>query len=471
MTDLTIQTHGFDEPDTPPHQLDGPSVSVHAILKTDAIQPPQTLLEPSSYVPEVKQVAASRYFSPEFHDLEVSKMWSKVWQYAGWSFDIPNAGDIIVYRNVGQSILVVRQRDGSLKAFRNSCLHRGRELCDKDTSQAQLRCPYHAFTWGLDGDCKWIPAAWDFPQIDRANFKLPEVKVEEWNGFIFINMDENAPPLRSYLGKMVDQWEESGWDFTKRFRAVTVVKEINCNWKAAVDAFIETLHVYASHPEAALLTADTDSQYDIWEDEPHFSRFHSLVGVPSPNVHPAPTNQEVLDCYTSIYLPEIFGTPEGELRPGETPRAALARLGRTVYKERLGLNVDDAPISELLDGTEYLVFPHFIAWPSIANPLGYRFRPGPTPDSCIWETFIFMPFQGERPPSGPVIHMKPGERFADIAELGYVGPILQQDADNLEFMQNGLKASGAVNLTLSVYQESRIRHYHDVLDRYISGEM
>lgn len=455
----------MEEPALPPHNVTGPSVHLQSVLRGDPISPPQTLLEPSDYVPEQRPIDASRYYSPEFHRLEVERMWSRVWQYAGWTYDIPNAGDIIVYRNVGQSVIVVRQRDGSLKAFRNSCLHRGRELCGEDTHQQQLRCPYHAFTWGLDGICKWIPAAWDFEQIDRANFSLPQVRVEEWNGFVFINLDDDAPALDAYLGKMVDQWKD--WDFSKRYRAVTVEKEINCNWKAALDVFIETLHVYASHPEAAYLTPDTDSQYDVYADEPHFSRFHSIVGSPSPNIHPVPSQQEVLDAYTSVYLPETYGTPEGALKGDENARAALARLARGVYRDRLGLDVTKMPVSELLDGTEYMVFPHFIVWPSLANPLGYRFRPGDTPDNCIWETFFFVPFEGERPPSGPVIRLKPGERIGDVAELGYVGPILQQDSDNLEFMQNGLKASGTGVLQISRYQESRIQHYHQVLDRYL----
>lgn len=459
---------GFDgfEPTHPPHHLQGPSVHLQSVLRADPIPPPQTLLEPSDYVPPHHPIATARYTSLDFHQQEVEKMWGHVWQYAGWTYDITNPGDIIVYRNVGQSVIVVRQRDGTLKAFRNSCLHRGRELCDKDTTQRQLRCPYHAFTWGLDGSSKWIPAAWDFPQIDRAAFSLPQVRVEEWNGFIFVNMDDNAPALTTYLGKMVDQWKD--WDFSKRYRAITVVKEINCNWKAAQDAFIETLHVYASHPEAAPLTPDTDSQYDVYEHEPHFSRFHSIVGNPSPNIDPAPSQQEVLDAYTSVYLPETFGTPDGNLRDGENARAALSRLARSVYRDRLGLDVSDMPVTELIDGTEYMVFPHFIVWPSLANPLGYRFRPGETPDSCIWETFIFMPFQGERPASGPVIHLQPGQRIADVAELGYVGPILQQDSDNLEFIQRGLKASGTGIMQLSRYQESRIRHYHSVIDTYLA---
>src|SRR3546814_12458668 len=132
------------------------------------------------------------------------------------------------------------------------CLHRGRELCGEGGNFRQLRFPYHAFTWSLDGKSRWIPAAWDFEDIDRETFSLPEVAVDTWNGFIFINFDREAKPLRDYLGKMVDQWSE--WDFTKtRSRAITAVKTCPANWKAVMHAFIDTLHVTGPHPEAAPL--------------------------------------------------------------------------------------------------------------------------------------------------------------------------------------------------------------------------
>lgn len=452
----------------PPEQAAAPETVAHIVLSEDDVAPPRTLIDDmSDWVPEVKPIEISRYISPEFHKLEIEKMWSKVWQYACWTGDIRNPGDISVYRNVGQSVIVVRQRDGSLKAFRNSCLHRGRELCTEQTNQANLRCPYHAFTWGLEGDLKWIPAQWDFPQIDRENFSLPEVRVEEWNGFVFINLDPDAPTLSEYFGKLIGQWKD--WDFSDRYRSVTVERKLNCNWKSAMDAFIETLHVYSSHPEAAYLTPDTATQYDMYPDEPHFSRFHSIVGWASANLDPEPTQQEVLDSYTSVYLPEMFGTPEGDLGEGENARQALRRIAVQVYKDRMGLDVSKMPNSELLDGTEYLFFPHFLVWPSTSNPLVYRFRPGETPDTCTWETSLFLRYEGEQPEPGPVIKLGVGEPMRDIPELGYVGPILQQDCDNLEYIQDGMKASGTGVLQVARYQEARIRHYHDTIDRYLAG--
>ena len=451
----------------PPVQAEAPAVVAHKVLSSDDVAPPRTLIDDvSDWVPEVKPIEIARYTSQAFHDAEVAKMWSRTWQFACWTGDIPNPGDIHVYRNVGQSVIVVRQRDGSIRAFRNSCLHRGRELCTEATHQENLRCPYHAFTWGLEGDLKWIPAQWDFPQIDHADFKLPEVRVEEWNSFAFINFDDQAPSLNSYLGKMVDQWRD--WDFSSRYRSVTVERKLNCNWKAAMDAFIETLHVFSSHPEAAYLTPDTATQYDMYPDEPHFSRFHSIVGWASANLDPEPTQQEVLDSYTSVYLPEVYGTPEGELTEGESAREALRRLAITVYKDRMGLDVSQMPNSELLDGTEYLIFPHFLIWPSTSNPLVYRFRPGPTPDSCLWETSLYLSYEGERPAPGPIIKLEVGEPMRDIPELGYVGPILQQDCDNLEYIQDGMKASGTGVMQLARYQEARLRHYHETIDRYLA---
>ncbi len=466
MDDITK----FLEPAVPEHHLDGPPLDAQEILRADPILPPQTLLETSDHIPAHKPIAISRYTKREFHDLEAEKMWGRVWQYASWTFDIPNPGDSTVYDNAGYSAVIVRQKDGSLKAFENSCPHRGRKLCTEDANIKQIRCPYHAFVWGIDGDCRWIPAAWDFPQFDRENLPLREVKVDTWNGFIFVNFDPDAKPLADYLGKMVDQWK--GWDFTKtRYRAVTAGKACNANWKAVLDAFIETLHVTGTHPEAAYLSSDTSTQYDTWADEPHFSRFHSLVGMPSANLIETPDNQETLDAFTSAYLPEVFGTEAGDLQEGENARAAIARLSRMVYKERMGVDATNIPNSEVIDGTEYMVFPNMIVWPSFPNPLVYRFRPGKDQTTSYWEISLFIPFEGERPPSGETFHLEDGDKLADVPYFGGLGAILDQDVENLHFMQEGLVANSSGVFHTSRYQEQRIRHYHETLDRYLDGTL
>jgi nitrite reductase/ring-hydroxylating ferredoxin subunit len=463
------EMHGVDLSERRAWRNEPPSPTVKDILEADRIPAPATLLARSDYVPPNEPIPVSRYIDTGFHELEIEKVWNRTWQMVCWSHDIPNAGDVSVYRSVGKSVLIVRQRDGSLKAFVNSCLHRGMEICSEQSTRSQLRCPYHAFTWQLDGALEWVPSKWDFPQVKRENFRLPEVRLEEWNGFAFVNFDAGAPPLAEYLGAMTDHWSE--WDWSNRYRVVTVEKHINCNWKACLDAFIETLHVYSSHPQAAALIADTATQYDVYPDQPHFSRFHTLTGLPSENLVPQPSPQDVLDSYTGTYLAEIFGTPAGDIAEGETIRDALTRLSVDIYKERLGLDVSNMPQSELLDGTQYFVFPNFLIWPSLANPLVYRFRPDGGPDKAIWETMIFLPFSGERKPSGPTIVLGPEDNIADVAELGLFAPILQQDSENLDRLQAGLHANPDGVLQLASYQEARIRHYHQTLGKYINEEL
>src|SRR3546814_11307526 len=105
-------------------------------------------------------------------------MWSRVWQYAAWTFDMPNPGDVTVYRNAGRSAIVVRQRDGSLKAFETRCLPRGRQLRGPNGRFRPLPCPYRAFTGRPDRKRRWLPATGAFLTIHCAPISLRTVAVE-----------------------------------------------------------------------------------------------------------------------------------------------------------------------------------------------------------------------------------------------------------------------------------------------------
>ena len=458
------------EPVAPAEEVERPDL-FRNFIQDDPIAPDETCLESTEYTLGTAPLDARRYYSQEFFDLENAKLWPRVWQYAAWSYDIPNPGDIAVYRNAGRSVLIVRQRDGSIKAFANSCLHRGRELCTQEVQhQEELRCPFHGFTWNLEGGLKWHPSKWDFPQVSQKTHHLPEVRCEEWNGFLFINFDNDAPSLNSFLGKMVDQWASTpGWNFHNRFKAVNVVKRMRNNWKVAQEAFIEAFHAFFSHPGTENSGASTSSQYDVWPDEPHFSRMLSPMGAPSNHLAVRPDDEKILDEFLTNFAPELLGTEQGKMRPGEAVRDAAARISREVYTARSGLDMSDQPATYTLDTIEYFVFPNFFPWPSLGAPLLYRFLPGETPDECTFEVALFLPFSGERPPSGPTIHLGFDDSLGDVPELGALGWILQQDVVNLEPMQRGLKASIANKVTLSEYQEVRIRHYHQTLDKYLAG--
>ena len=431
---------------------------------------PATLLDSPEHTLGTAPVDSKRYYTQEFFDLENTRMWPRVWQYACWSFDIPNPGDTAVYRNAGESALVIRQEDGSIKAFVNSCLHRGRELCTDDLQHKdELKCPFHGFTWSLDGSLKVVPCRWDFPQVKEETHRLPEVRCEQWNGFVFVNFDPNAQSLESYLGKMVDQFASvPEWDYTKRFMAVNVLKHMRVNWKVCMEAFIEAFHVTESHSHTCIMSGDTITQYDVWPGEPHFSRMHTPMGVPTSNYRPRPSEAAVLACYLANYSPAVAAREDAKLLPGETARQAMTRLAKVMQAEQCGIDVSHLSTAHVLDTVEYFVFPHFFIWPTLGAPLAYRFRPGRNPEECIWETMLFLPFEGERPPSGPTIEVGFDESLADVPGLGSLGYILQQDVDNIESIQRGLRAAKTKKVTLSEYQEVRIRHMHQTLDHYIS---
>jgi phenylpropionate dioxygenase-like ring-hydroxylating dioxygenase large terminal subunit len=462
---------GEEEVATYPPELVRFDVTVETVRRDDAIPPPAALAEQSDLRLGTGPIPAARYFSREYFELEKERLWPRVWQFACWGYDIPNPGDVHVYRILDRSVLIVRQRDGSLKAFHNACLHRGREICERSGHRAQLKCPFHFFTWSLAGELKWVPSKWDFPQIDEARFRLPEVRLEEWNGFVFINFDQDAMPLARYIGRMARDWER--WDFSNRFKAVHVVKRIRCNWKTAQDIFIEGFHSFASHPQYAVSSPEDSSQLDVYADEPHTSRFQTVIGVPAPRLNPQPTPDEVFDSVCNVALPEMLpeaiGTEEARLQPGETARAGIERIYRRAYGRNFGMDTSGMTTTEVVDPIAYFIFPNTMPWPSLAFPLFYRLLPdAEDPEWCTWETMMFTPFKGERPPSAPIIHLGPEDSFEDIG-LGAMGLLFQQDANQLPAIQRGMHNLVDCVLNIGEYHEIRIRHYHRTLDQYLGG--
>jgi phenylpropionate dioxygenase-like ring-hydroxylating dioxygenase large terminal subunit len=450
------------------HEIHRPAIEVAKVLRADPVAPvATTLLERSEAPLGTQPIPAARYFSREFAALERNHLWPRVWQYACWSYDIANPGDIHVYRIQKRSVLIVRQRDGSLKAFHNACLHRGRELCETNANQTELRCPYHFFTWKLDGELKWVPSKWDFPQIEQTLNRLPEIRVETWNGFVFVNFDADAMPLTQYLGKMVNQWKQ--WDFSNRYKGVHVRKRINCNWKAGMDAFIESFHAFASHPQVATTAADDCTQVDVWDDEPHFSRMITPVAIASPRLDPQPDADSIFATMCGDFLPQALGTDEGRIKPGESTRDAVARIARQAYATHFGVDMSKLSVSDLIDPVSYSVFPNFSPWPTLAFPIAYHFIPDKDdPEWCEFNLMMFFPFAGERPDSTPIVELGPGEPFEQVAAFSRgMGLIADQDGDQLPAVQRGMHNLVSGHLTMTKYQEARLRHYHRTLENYL----
>src|SRR5829696_2549821 len=191
-------------------------------------------------------IPIDRYTSREFLELEVEHVWRKAWQMVCREEEIPEPGDHIVYEIVNDSFIITRTATGEIKALQNACLHRGRRLRATDGKVPEFRCAFHGWTWDLDGDIKRLPCSdWDFKHVDKEKLSLPEAKVGTWGGFVFINMDPDCEPLEQFLAPVPDHFKHVGYE--ARFKSAHVAEVVSCNWKVALEAFIEAYHLPMVH--------------------------------------------------------------------------------------------------------------------------------------------------------------------------------------------------------------------------------
>jgi len=437
-------------------------VTYQELLDRETRPVPETFrMQSARELPGVK-VPVARYTSREFHDLEVEKVWKKVWQFACREEQLPEPGDHVVYDIASLSILVVRGEDMQIRAFHNVCLHRGRALKDFDGGGDELRCPFHGWAWNLDGSLKEVPCRWDFPTVEREDYGLPEVKVGTWGGFVFINMDPDCAPLAEHLGDLPKHFER--WPLEDRFIQGHLRKLMRCNWKACQEAFMEAYHVVATHPQLMPGIGDANTQYDAWDT---FSRAMTPNMTPSPHVTwGPPSEQEMFDSFGTADLDRepVMRVPEGM-----TAREFAGQLARMQLKPLVG-GVDDMTDAELGDSFYYSLFPNMHPWAAF-NRIVYRFRPyGNEPDKCIMEVFMLSPFRGKRPPPAKPRDIGFDDSWLEATpEVGGLAKVFSQDSYNLPGVQKGLEAAQHTHVIFAEYQETKLRHFHALLEKAINA--
>jgi phenylpropionate dioxygenase-like ring-hydroxylating dioxygenase large terminal subunit len=444
-----------------------PAPSVQEYLDRDRHAVPAALRRESYVYLGSEDLPKQTYTSRAFHELEVERMWSRAWQIACREEDLAQPGDTVVYDLADSSVLLVRTADGRIKGYYNSCLHRGTALRSVDGNVRELRCPFHGFAWTLDGALHEVPAEWDFPHVDRQRFRLPEVRTATWAGFVFVNREPESESLQAYLEDLPDHF--ATWPLEDRFTGAHVVKVMNANWKVVLEAFLESFHTPFTHPQLVAL-GDINTEYDIYPGRRHYSRAITPNGVPSP-VAANLDERGTYEAYFGIRAKSV-GSDHPELPEGKTAREFLADVLRQRLSDRTGVDLSHISDAEALDAIMYFVFPNVIIWPGYALPNVFRFRPnGNDVDSSIMDVLQLWPYPRDRPRPEPAkVHvLAPDEPWASAAELGSLGPVLDQDTANMPKLQKGLKAGGKPGITLANYQEARIRHFHQVLDAYLAS--
>ncbi len=405
---------------------------------------PETLRMEHSLEGGVRKVPTERYTQKKWHDLEVERLWKRVWQMACHVDDIPEVGDYIVYDVAHLSWIVVRTGEDEFKAYNNACLHRGRQLREFDGKKAtEFRCPFHGWCWEIDGSLREIPSEWDFPEVREDAGHLREAKVGTWGGFVFINPDSDCESFEDYLGDLPKHYEK--YEYEKKYKQMHVAKVVRANWKANQEAFMEGYHIIATHPQLMIYGGDgANHQYDSFGN---WSRAVTVAARTSAhrNIHPP--------------RDEVFAT-----------RHKMADMMRESLRETIGDRVDIYCDAELIDGQYNNLFPNFHPWGSFSR-IVYRFRPyGDDPDMSIMEVIYLAPWPEDKPkpPAAQIHWLGPDEHWTEAPEMGGLARVLNQDSYNLPKVQKGLKTKQDPYIYLAAYEEGKVRHFHHLYDQWVA---
>lgn len=404
-----------------------------------------------------KLIPKERYISADFAKIEWEKMWKKVWQLACREEDIPNPGDYLVTEIGSESILIVRQKNNTVKAFYNVCQHRGNRLVhsvNKPEEEAKsFRCRYHNWEYGIDGKFMDIPDLETFPQGAPDCGGLTSLPCDTWGSFVWYSMDPNVEPLKDYLGIIPRHLDPYHFDRMVPTRHVTV--EWDCNWKASVDAFNESYHVQGIHPQLLYYLDDLDIQIDCYEKH---NRYLIAFGVLSPRVvSPSEIPPAIKHVMRGAGMdPASYEGSVYDIRD-------VVQKHKRVFGESQGKDYSALNDDQLTDDYHYTIFPNITMNVHADDMMMFRQRPHPEdPNKMFFDYWEFeLPYNDfnwdeYEPPKHK--QYKHGETS--------LGLVINQDAYNLPFVQKGMNSEGYEGLWLGD-QELRIRHFHKTLEDYL----
>ena len=416
----------------------------------------------------------SRYYNPEFMTREWEKLWTRTWLIAGIESDIREPGDYSVFRLGRESFIIVRQENGSVKALYNVCAHRGNELIHNDRgSLVQFTCSFHSWQYGLDGVNTHITDKETInPKLVCKTPRIKEVHCQTHAGLIFINLDDNPPPLKERLGLPEGYLEMYKLDKMRCVRHT--FSEWAANWKTGVDAFYETYHLHAVHPETQDVMDDMSVQVDLY---PHGC---SRMLVPIAVKTKRQADQEAMNPSLEYMMTEASIDPTQFKGSAREVREAIQRAKRE-RSDRLGLGYERFTDGQLTDSWATGIFPNVQIGLHPEGAFLMRFMPHPSdPEKFYYDTMTlvhpvddpdysvpgWMGLPEGTDTSGDI---RPDTEYAAIGDPPNLGQVLDQDSELLPVVQRGIRSKGFAGAIWGE-QEQRLRHFHKELNRYLDGE-
>jgi nitrite reductase/ring-hydroxylating ferredoxin subunit len=436
-----------------------------------------TLSREGELIPTTQRniIPKERYVSQEFFDLEMERLWPRVWQMACREEEVPNVGDFLEYIIGDQSILVTRSDPSTIRAFYNTCPHRGTRLAAGvgNFATGEIRCRYHAWRFELDGTNKEVVDRFDFPEsMTDAEVCLGQIKVGRWGGFVFINMDPDAESLESFLGPLPAMLAPYGFE-KMRFRSYRTVI-IPANWKSALDAFNEGYHVQGTHPQLLRWTDDTAMAYGPLGKHNHMGGEGKVKHEirPSPRLGLGPGDYDerellavMIDELGGLFLKEerqkVLELKNNPLPEGKTAMDAYNDIRVQMLRGK-GIDLGDLTDEQLLMSDDVHFFPNVVGPIYPGSTTLFRTRPnGLDPHSAIkdlWTLEWVSPDEDRQ--------MCERKFYPDWAAKDW-GLVTNQDYANMAHVQAGMRSRGCTGLRLNPRQEHNVIHMHEVIDDYL----
>jgi phenylpropionate dioxygenase-like ring-hydroxylating dioxygenase large terminal subunit len=419
-------------------------------------------------------VPRSRYTSTQFGELEFERLWAHVWQVACREEEIAEKGDYCEYLIGDQSILVVRSAFDAVRAYHNTCLHRGTRLAEGTGhfDDECIRCRYHAWRYDLAGRLVEVVDPEEFAPMP-PEVCLSNVRVDRWGGFVWVCLDPAAPSLLEYLDPLPTLLAPYHLDGMRIRSYLSTV--LPANWKVVVDAFNEGYHVQGTHPQILPWTDDVNLDYEPLGIHSHYGRLPNSRRAlrPSPRLGLAEGEYDEGEILASFVegLGGLFYEDERALidnvRSAATDGEALLsryQKGRRQLLTARGIPVEEFADDQLTSADDVYFFPNMVGPIYPGTAIIFRVRPnGLDPDSSVKDTWFL---EWPRPDG---VQKRATRRFyPDWNERDW-GLITNQDYANMEHVQIGLKSRGGPGLRLNRRQESNVLHMHRMIDRYLTG--
>jgi len=438
----------------------------------------------SKEIPSLPRKSASlskdRYISEDFMEMEWNGIWTKTWLFAGIESDIKEIGDFFVYDIGRESIVITRDESEKISAFYNVCQHRGNKIVTLESgSFNKVSCPYHGWSYALDGKLEHVPDRELFEGgVPCEEKSLKKVKVSVWAGLIFINMDEDSSSLETFLGPIIDQLKPYKFEKMNLVKHQTV-DVLETNWKTVRDNFLEQYHVDFIHPQHASFVDCCDAENDLWP----FG--HTRTMVTSPVINPRYSMPEEPPEFMQDYLRGLRLDPKEFFGKVPQIREAIQKQKRIIGDE-LGFDFSDFTDEQVSDVLQYDIFPNIFM--TIHPERLWIFGPKPhksDPNKCSFTKWSFqIPSELVRDEKKG-LELLPGSSFyeqtgirpehdiftrEDVVEGRKSFTItIDQDIHYLNDMQAGMHSKG-FNSALLSRDEERLQHFHDWVDDWISKD-